>query len=204
MHLVHYLDPVRDKEDYDAGWAGAVQGVVFDTMYYDKDTTEETIAVVDKFFDSLQMDKISPDGVMQLTSPEIPLGELMSVVSTNKRWVYTGSLTTPPCSEKIYWNVAARILPMKPRHLQLFRSLLLGYKYKNNLSEMTMEGNFREIQEIKDQDPKLMIEIAKEDVSYTNMVLLILLLFVLANVAIEIGFLYTSWKRKKDAAEQKK
>lgn len=55
----------------------------------------------------------------------MPYGKLMNMLATTKRFVYTGSLTTPPCTEKVFWNVAAKVYPMKVKHLQQFRHLML-------------------------------------------------------------------------------
>jgi carbonic anhydrase len=56
------------------------------------------------------------------TVQEIPFGELMSEIDTNNRWVYKGSLTTPPCTKLIYWNVVSTVYPIKEKHLNLFRN----------------------------------------------------------------------------------
>ena len=48
-------------------------------------------------------------------------------IDMNNRWVYKGSLTTPPCDSFVYWNVAKQILPIKQRHLDMFKNYL-----KNN------------------------------------------------------------------------
>jgi carbonic anhydrase len=36
------------------------------------------------------------------------------------RYVYTGSLTTPPYTENLLWNVIPRVIPIKPSTLDLF------------------------------------------------------------------------------------
>ena len=36
------------------------------------------------------------------------------------RYVYTGSLTTPPYTENLLWNVIPRIVPIKQSTLNLF------------------------------------------------------------------------------------
>ncbi len=53
---------------------------------------------------------------------KIPFGELMRKIDTKNRWVYKGSLTTPPCTKHIYWNVVSTVYPIKPKHLKLFRN----------------------------------------------------------------------------------
>ena len=48
---------------------------------------------------------------------EVPFGDLMMMIDTNNRWVYKGSMTTPPCDTFVYWNVIRRIFPIKAKHL---------------------------------------------------------------------------------------
>lgn len=48
----------------------------------------------------------------------------MNLLQTDKRWVYTGSLTTPPCTEKVFWNVATKVYPINGRHLSAFQYLI--------------------------------------------------------------------------------
>ena len=36
-------------------------------------------------------------------------------------WIYKGSLTTPPCSKSIYWNVIATVYPIKQKNLDQFK-----------------------------------------------------------------------------------
>ena len=35
----------------------------------------------------------------------------------NKRWTYSGSLTTAPCSEGILWNVVENVIPIRQETL---------------------------------------------------------------------------------------
>lgn len=52
----------------------------------------------------------------------------MNMARTTNRFVYTGSLTTPPCTEKVYWNVINRVHPIKERHLGAFKHMILQQK----------------------------------------------------------------------------
>ena len=58
------------------------------------------------------------------TVQEIPFGELMSEIDTNNRWVYKGSLTIPPFTKMIYWNVVSTVYLIKEKLLNLFRNYL--------------------------------------------------------------------------------
>jgi carbonic anhydrase len=45
----------------------------------------------------------------------------MATIDTNNRWVYKGSLTTPPCTKTVLFNVLSTVYPIKPYHLKLFK-----------------------------------------------------------------------------------
>lgn len=101
MHTVHLLDQQQD------GFFAGVQGIIFDTKNYDPSVTKEQKKVINAFFDSLNLDKLDPDkNLNEVAVGTVPYGQLMDMLQTDKRWVYSGSLTTPPCTEKVYWNVA--------------------------------------------------------------------------------------------------
>lgn len=117
--------------------------------------------IIDKFFDSLKLDQIDPDkNTNEVSVGNVPFGQLMSMLSTNKRWVYAGSATKPPCSEKVYWNVATKVYPINGKHLQAFQYLIGKEMRKLQKAgsplTITTGGNYRAVQEIKKQDPKIM------------------------------------------------
>ena len=56
----------------------------------------------------------------------ISYGKLMSLVNFNERWVYKGSVTTPPCDKNVYWNVMRRVFPIEPETLALFKAKLVA------------------------------------------------------------------------------
>lgn len=127
MHTVHF------PKEPQAGIVASAVGVIFDTTRYDRSVSVETVEIIDNFFESLRLD-LSNDPLVQ----EIPFGELMARIDLKNRWVYKGSLTTPPCTKLIFWNVVAQVYPIKQRHLDLFRNQL--GRGANNLRTT---GNFR-------------------------------------------------------------
>jgi carbonic anhydrase len=42
----------------------------------------------------------------------VTYGDLMQMVDSNNRWVYKGSVTTPPCGRFVYWNVLSTVYPI--------------------------------------------------------------------------------------------
>lgn len=57
---------------------------------------------------------------MPVIADLVTYGNMMELVDFNNRWAYKGSLTTPPCTTFVYWNVLSSIYPIKKEHLDLF------------------------------------------------------------------------------------
>lgn len=72
---------------------------------------------------------------------EVALGELMAFVDTSNRWVYSGSLTTPPCAENLYWNVVKTVYPIKPYHMAYYNKLVQTLGTPD--SKVKEKGNYR-------------------------------------------------------------
>ena len=64
--------------------------------------------MIDSFFDSLQWDVTNTNPV----SDKIYYGDLMMLVDQGDKWVYKGSVTTPPCARFVYWNVMRTVYPI--------------------------------------------------------------------------------------------
>ena len=77
----------------------------------------------------------------------VNLGSLMNLLDTNNRWVYKGSLTTPPCTPKVYWNVLYNVYPISQKHLDLLRAQLA-----RNKGTLSKTGNWRVTQKIDKQN----------------------------------------------------
>ena len=65
----------------------------------------------------------------------------MEMVDSNNRWIYKGSVTTPPCARFVYWNVISTIYPVSKKHLDQFKAQLAPLE-GGNLADY---GNWREI-----------------------------------------------------------
>lgn len=106
----------------------AAMGIFFstDSAYYSARVAEnpEQVKIIDDFFDSLNWDKTNTAGALIDTKStnKVLYGNLMMMVNMRTRWTYTGSVTTPPCSTTVYWNVVKTIYPIKQRHLNQFKN----------------------------------------------------------------------------------
>lgn len=140
MHIVHV-----NKFGLQTGGKAGVIGVIFDTQKYDPNVSDATVEAIDNFFDSMMFygmqNPKDVSGVPTAYPKEVALGELMAVVNTGNRWVYKGSLTTPPCTEGIYWNVVNTVYPIKKYHLDYYKAAV-----KKNYDTATKgweNGNYR-------------------------------------------------------------
>jgi len=86
----------------------AALGVIFDRTKWNKDNvTQSQISTIDTFFDSIFANMNIE--TLELSPTSVKYGDLLSALDTHRRWVYTGSVTTPPCATKVYWNVLRTI-----------------------------------------------------------------------------------------------
>jgi carbonic anhydrase len=110
-------------------------GVIFDTKAYTAKLSKEQRAKVDAFFDSLNLEATNDPLV-----PLVPFADFMSVIDPSERWAYKGSLTTPPCTTFVYFNVLSKVYPISEKHLELFRRQIARGSHN-----MDKTGNWRVI-----------------------------------------------------------
>ena len=114
MHTVH----LPKAGDLGAGdFAAAAVGIFFSVNDFTADLSVAEQDVLTAFFDGLKWDDETGDAVV---SDNILYGNLMEMVNGNQRWMYKGSVTTPPCGQYVYWNVLSTIYPVSQTHLDLF------------------------------------------------------------------------------------
>ena len=135
MHTVHYPKQVEN------GFIAAAMGIIFSVDDYTANLTWAEQRIIDTFFDTLNWDDMTDDGP---TVNLVTYGNLMEMVDNKNRWVYKGSVTTPPCATSVYWNVLSTIYPISQRHVTQFKKQL------NRGEEGMLDeyGNWREIQPI--------------------------------------------------------
>lgn len=121
MHTVHFPDEYRGASGNDVTIIASALGLMFDVDDYDQSITPEEKEVINKFFDALNLGNIDAGhatGHILDDNVTIPFGDLMDIVNFHSRWVYTGSLTTPPCSVGVYFQVVDRVLPISKKHYE--------------------------------------------------------------------------------------
>ena len=143
MHIVH-----TGEEDYKGMHPGDVKyaavGIMFDMQDFNTpdDFSEEEIDTIDTFFESLRWQEQENNPKVE----EVQFGTLMMMLNTWDRWIYKGSVTTPPCDKFVYWNVLRTIYPIKQKHIDLFEQQMARTKSQ----DLIKTGNFRAVQKIDD------------------------------------------------------
>lgn len=107
MHTVHLPKVVK------SGFNFAALGIFFSENDSNAELEDWQIEIIDNFFESMTWDVTNENPIVA----EVPYGDLMMMVDTNNRWVYKGSVTTPPCKTLVYWNVLRTVYPIKKKHL---------------------------------------------------------------------------------------
>ena len=140
MHTVHLAEETK------GGFGYAAMGLIFSVQDYDRSVSADVVEKIDNFFDSMSWNAENPNQANPVVA-SVPYGDLMMAVDMHNRWVYKGSVTTPPCAQSVYWNVLRTIYPIKSRHLHQFRQQLTrGEK------DLAKTGNWREIQNEDDHN----------------------------------------------------
>ena len=132
MHTVHL--PPETKRGFFAG----VMGVIFDVSKYTAELTDDEEAIIDNFFASLDWDNVNSEPTVDMTH----FAELMNLIDTSNRWIYKGTLTTPPCTGNVYWNVVRKVYPIKQAQRLPWTSSTsssTGAKVENSIPMATTE-----------------------------------------------------------------
>ena len=80
----------------------------------------------------------------------------MNMVDFDNRYAFIGSLTTPPCTRDVYFNVLSTIYPVRQEDLDAYNDRLRPSGTNSNIVSGTNTvpgtGNFRKPQPINGQD----------------------------------------------------
>lgn len=170
VHVVH-TPYYNFKDDTNNGHPYAVLGLMFDSENYsgEKDRAMEfREKYVDPFFESLKLGEKGP------TPNEIKFGDLVNAIQNWDRWTYEGSLTTPPCTQTLHWNVLRRVLPIKAEHVALFKKQLEWA----DAATLPTTGNWRKTQPINEHK-LIFMERPKERDDNMDFTVLIIVLAIL-------------------------
>ena len=110
MHALHKANIYETH----GGFPYAAIGILFSVHDYNVNLTWSEEKVIDHFFESLKWEDL-------VTNPRVDMinfANLMEIFDLKHRWVYRGSLSTPPCTQYVYWNVLQSIYPIKEKHLK--------------------------------------------------------------------------------------
>jgi carbonic anhydrase len=137
LHLPNEKEHTSEEHEQELGgrFKYAVQAYLFEAREDAPDWMADE--VIDPMFDSLNWNVTDSNSTVQ----EVLIGDFLQKANTNDRFVYEGSLTTPPCTTSIYWNVASTVYPIKPRHLEQFKQQL----GRNKDYDLLKNGNHREV-----------------------------------------------------------
>ena len=167
MHTVHLPDDGERN-----GIKYAAMGIMFSVNDYTAKVSEDEEMIIDNFFESLKWTETGSDPTVDL----VTYGDLHMMVDMTERWVYKGSVTTPPCDTFVYWNVVRKIYPLKQKYLDQFKEQL-----KRGGMETT--GNNREVQPYKGHN----LHILRDGRRGGGMALLIvLIILVIVTVAVAV------------------
>lgn len=144
FHVVHapsFQLSDSSKKDNSKYLYGVI-GIFFDTAEeYNTTATAEEKNAVDQFMISMAAGMNKENDEVSIIS--MAIGNLMQVLDFGNRWTYEGSLTTPPCSTSVQWNVLKKVLPISKDQLAMFKKQLSKSTY-----DLESVGNFRSVQAI--------------------------------------------------------
>jgi hypothetical protein len=175
MHTVHF------PKEPEGGFIAAAVGIMFSTTEYTADLSPAERYVIDAFFDGLKWDESGA-----IVSDLILYGDLMEMVDSNNRWIYKGSVTTPPCATFVYWNVLSTIYPVSKKHLDKFVNTQLAQGEDGMLDDY---GNWREIQEV-DEHAVIYVQdipVVEEEIDNTKYTVTIVILAIVAFIGIVVS-----------------
>jgi carbonic anhydrase len=81
----------------------------------------------------------------------------MKYADMNNRWSYKGSLTTPPCSRTVYFNVLRKVWPVKQKHIDALHTLMKSHGKGAFFTKA--DGNHRVVQPVNTQDPVIITNV---------------------------------------------
>lgn len=170
MHFVHVRgDPATEKQ-----W-GSVIGVIFDkTIDGAKDNT-----FIEQWVDAVEFSA----SVTPVEKQYFFVRDFLETLDYTSFYRYEGSLTTPPCTEGVTWNVLTTIQPISERQLTKLQSVI-GKKTD------TINGNARVVQPWNGRSVYYVYDVfADEENAYiaASITLIVLLVLTIILVAVYVA-----------------
>ncbi|XP_067936005.1 carbonic anhydrase 3-like [Watersipora subatra] len=137
LHIVHCLGNLSLPEAVEQPKGLAVLGFVYEI-------SEEDNEAYTPLLDAIRHVTYKDEEKEVVSSPSLTLASLLPPVLESSYFYYSGSLTTPPCSEVVQWTVFSYPIPISERQMQVFRSL---QRCSGKGCVEPMSGNWRPLQE---------------------------------------------------------
>ena len=83
--------------------------------------TSDQNETIHRFFENLEFKGASIDPNVDYLN----FKSFMNMIDFEDRWIYHGSLTEPPCTEGVYWNVIRTVFPIRLEDLESIKRKLL-------------------------------------------------------------------------------
>ena len=119
MHIVHALDPKLVNPANPAQksqFTNGVLGFLFKAVEEDFFEKNKTSDYHDEFLRKMLEDQQAP----RKTGQKLDLTKFVKLLNYDRRWTYSGSLTTAPFAEGILWNVVEQVIPIRQSTLDAF------------------------------------------------------------------------------------
>ena len=133
MQILHSL--VHDHETYEGDIKLGGVAILFSIEDYTADLTYEQQETFNHFFENLRWfeDYENP------RVAGINFGDIMSLIDFRERWVYKGTMTSPPCQGAVYWNIVKKVYPIDSKYVDL----LYRQFARSANPELPRTGNWR-------------------------------------------------------------
>jgi hypothetical protein len=147
MHIVHGVVPDPKQP---TRFTNGVLGFFFKAVPDDFEFAMHGLSDYhDKFLKAMLVESLH--GKQGQPKKTLNLTKFIKEVRYNRRWTYTGSLTTAPFSEGILWNICEHVIPLRQTTLDMF----LDYR---KIEQETVFNKFENEQQEKEVEAKLSIQ----------------------------------------------
>ena len=151
MHIVHALEPkhVNPEDEKDKSqFTNGVLGFIFSAV---PDDFEFAMNGLTDYHDTFLKKMLEAEKKNPNKNEKLDLTKFVQLLNYNRRWSYSGSLTTAPFSEGILWNVLEQIIPIRQSTLDLF----LDYR---KVDKKKTFNNFEDDEDKKNTFSKLALQ----------------------------------------------